>query len=63
MPLCVIAIEEYKLSISKLNKIKKELDTLIENYTENDILGPIPNLEIAVEEVEAAIEEYKAYNE
>lgn len=49
------------MSLSKLKKIKTDIEKLITNYDENDILGPIPNLELCLEELESAIEEMKEY--
>jgi hypothetical protein len=49
------------LSLVKLKKIKKDILALISNYDANDILGPIPNLELCLEELESAIEEMSEY--
>jgi hypothetical protein len=49
------------LSLIKLKKIKKDISALISNYDANDILGPIPNLELCLEELESAIEEMSEY--
>lgn len=49
------------MSLSKLKKIKSDIEKLIDNYDANDILAPIPNLELCLEELESAIEEMKEY--
>ena len=49
------------MSLSKLKKIKSDIEKLITIYDENDILAPIPNLELCLEELESAIEEMKEY--
>ena len=49
------------MSLAKLKKIKSDIEKLIDNYDANDILAPIPNLELCLEELESAIEEMKAY--
>ena len=49
------------MSLSKLKKIKSDIEKLITIYDENDILAPIPTLELCLEELESAIEEMKEY--
>ena len=49
------------MSLAKLKKIKSDIEKLIDNYDANDILAPIPNLELCLEELESAIEEMKEY--
>lgn len=49
------------MSLAKLKKIKSDIEKLINNYDANDILAPIPNLELCLEELESAIEEMKEY--
>lgn len=49
------------MSLAKLKKIKSDIEKLIDNYDANDILAPIPNLELCLEELESAIDEMKEY--
>lgn len=49
------------MSLARLKSIKASIDGLIEVYDNKGIIGPISYLEEAMENIDAAIEEYNEY--
>lgn len=47
----------------KVKKIKSEIQKVIDKLDSNDIIGPISYLEEALENLDAALEEWELYND
>ena len=47
----------------KIKKVKSDIQKVIDKLDSNDLVGPIPFLEEALENLDAALEEWELYNQ